>query len=118
MCIHNTKCFLNHLSETAFTMPTTSGVGGNQNVLDSGGDDGKDNEDQESSQREEVDDEEARLRQAIETEKEVYRTSFTGLRELKSEIEHIQMILEKVCACTFAAASRALRTNVDNTVCS
>lgn len=79
-----------------------------QNVLDGGeadsagdgkrGGDGDDDEAQ-LQPSEKVDDEEARLRQAIETEKEIYRSSFTGLRELKAEIEHIQMILEKVVGC-------------------
>jgi hypothetical protein len=80
-----------------------------QNVLDGGEQDGaaadgkrRDGDDDVQSQAiEEADDEEARLRQAIETEKEIYRSSFTRLRELKAEIEHIQMILEKVAECSY-----------------
>jgi kinesin family protein 6/9 len=44
----------------------------------------------------EPDSQEERYRKAIEHEKSVYKESFTALRELKAEIEHIQTILEKV----------------------
>eukprot|EP00752_Nemacystus_decipiens_P003255 g3012.t1 len=44
---------------------------------------------------EEEDEEEARCKAAIEVEKRVYKGSFQELRELKSEIEHIQRLLEK-----------------------
>eukprot|EP00752_Nemacystus_decipiens_P012060 g10691.t1 len=44
---------------------------------------------------EEEDEEEARCKAAIEVEKRVYKGSFQELSELKSEIEHIQRLLEK-----------------------
>ncbi|CBN76877.1 conserved unknown protein [Ectocarpus siliculosus] len=44
---------------------------------------------------EEEDEEETKCKAAIEVEKRVYKGSFQELRELKSEIEHIQRLLEK-----------------------
>lgn len=43
----------------------------------------------------EDEEEEAKCKAAIEVEKRVYRDSFQELRDLKSEIEHIQLLLEK-----------------------
>ncbi|CAM9722589.1 unnamed protein product [Ectocarpus sp. 13 AM-2016] len=44
---------------------------------------------------EEEDEEETKCKAAMEVEKRVYKGSFQELRELKSEIEHIQRLLEK-----------------------
>ncbi|CAM9586109.1 unnamed protein product [Scytosiphon promiscuus] len=59
--------------------------------------DGEDDDDDERQMDldEKEDEEETKCKAAIEVEKRVYKGSFQELRELKSEIEHIQRLLEK-----------------------
>ncbi|CAM9288030.1 unnamed protein product [Laminaria digitata] len=68
---------------------------GGSNNGDAGEGGGSGNENGRQSERDEEGEEEAKCKAAIEVEKKVYKGSFQELRELKSEIEHIQRLLEK-----------------------
>jgi kinesin family protein 6/9 len=52
-------------------------------------------EDDETKELDEEDEEEQKYKLAMDEEKQIYKASFHELRSLKSEIEHIQRLLEK-----------------------